>query len=342
MNSLRLIPEWLKKLPKVELHLHLEGSVRPEILRELARRWHVPLPAETLDGIKSWYADASDFSRFIPLYLTISRCLRTKEDLQFITQDLVQQLIAQNVLYCEVTYTPNTQWRQNGISFTDQWEVLRRVRDEARASGLGLNYVFDIVRNEPGQTGAWPTLEWTTGVFGSGAVALGLGGMEAGYPPELLATVFDEAAQRGIPAVPHAGETAGAESIWRALRALHAVRIGHGVRCLEDPLLVAELRERQIPLEVCPSSNVRLGVVRSWAEHPLKKLMDAGLCVTLNSDDPPLFDTTLTEEYHRAVQVFGLTEIDLKKLIRNAANAAFLSVEDNGVLLQKLDESPKQ
>ena len=315
---------WIHALPKVELHVHLEGSVRPEVLMELADRNHVVLPATSLAGIREWYATASDFRRFITLYLTISRCLRTAADLEFAARDFVQQQILQNVLYCEVTYTPFTQWRQNQLSFTAQWEVLQRVRHEAAANGLGMNYVFDIVRNEPLERGAWETVDWATSVHGAGLVALGLGGMEATYPPEPFAAVFDLAAQRGLPAVPHAGETAGAASVWGALRSLNAVRIGHGIRCLEDPILVEELRRRQIPLEVCPSSNVRLGVVAEWSVHPLKRLIDLGLNVTLNSDDPPLFDTTLTDEYHRAATTFQLTPTDLQDLVHRAAAAALL------------------
>jgi adenosine deaminase len=155
-------------------------------------------------------------------------------------------------------------------------------------------------------------------------VALGLGGIEAGNPAELFQEAFDRARAAGLPAVPHAGETAGADSVRIALRALKAQRIGHGVRCLEDPSLVEELRERQIPLEVCPTSNVCLGVAPSLDEHPLPRLLDEGLYVTINSDDPPMFNTTLTDEFLRAAQILGCDVETVEQLAINAVRASLL------------------
>jgi adenosine deaminase len=154
-------------------------------------------------------------------------------------------------------------------------------------------------------------------------VALGLGGAEVGHPPEKFAAAFARARAAGVPLVLHAGETVGPASIWGALEQ-GSVRVGHGVRCLEDPALVSELRERRIPLEVCPTSNVCLGVVPSFAEHPLPRLLDAGLYVTLNSDDPPMFNTTLTDEYLAAAATFALDRPAIEALVLNAARATLL------------------
>ncbi len=174
--------------------------------------------------------------------------------------------------------------------------------------------------------------DWAIESMGNGVVALGLGGPEVGNPPERYAEAFQRARDAGLPRVPHAGETVGPESIWGALNSLHADRIGHGVRCLEDPALVAELRERQIPLEVCPTSNVCLHVVPSLAEHPLPQLLASGLCVTLNSDDPPLFGTTLTHEYVAAAQTFGLGVDALEDLSRTALRVSFLPPDEKSRL----------
>jgi adenosine deaminase len=168
--------------------------------------------------------------------------------------------------------------------------------------------------------------------MGDGVVALGLGGPEIGNPPEKFSTAFVRARAAGLPGVPHAGETVGPESVWGALRALDPVRIGHGVRCLEDTALVEELRARQIPLEVCPTSNVCLGVAPSIAEHPLPRLLAEGLYVTLNSDDPPMFNTTLTNEYLAVAGAFGWGAAELERLTLNAVRAALLPAAERADL----------
>ena len=160
--------------------------------------------------------------------------------------------------------------------------------------------------------------------MGDGVVALGLGGPEVGNPPEKFAAAFARARAAGLPAVPHAGETAGPQSMWGALRGLGAVRIGHGVRCLEDPALVAELRARQIPLEVCPTSNVCLKVAPSLAEHPLPRLLAEGLYVTIGSDDPAMFNTTLTDEFLAIARAFHLSAVDIEKLVLSGVRASLL------------------
>ncbi len=160
--------------------------------------------------------------------------------------------------------------------------------------------------------------------MGAGVVALGLGGPERGYPPESFAEVFARAKAARLPAVPHAGDTVGPASIWGALKVLHAIRIGHGVRCLEDSLLVEELRKRRIPLEVCPTSNVCLGVAASLAEHPLPRLLEEQLFVTINSDDPPMFNTTLTDEYLKIAEVFHLGVDDIEQLVLNGVRASLM------------------
>ncbi|MFL5802996.1 MAG: adenosine deaminase, partial [Roseiflexaceae bacterium] len=191
--------------------------------------------------------------------------------------------------------------------------------------------VIDIPRNISAENGLL-VADWAIDGMGDGVIALGLGGPEIGNPPEKFAEAFARARAAGLPSVPHAGETVGPQSIWGALRALDAQRIGHGVRCLEDAALVAELRERQIPLEVCPTSNVCLGVAPSIAEHPLPRLIDEGLYVTLNSDDPPMFNTSLTGEYLAVARAYGWGAGELERLALNAVRAALLPAAEREAL----------
>jgi adenosine deaminase len=315
---------YLRALPKVELHVHLEGSIRPETLLKLAQRNSVPLPADTLDGLREWYT-FRDFPHFVDIYMTIARCLRTVEDIELVTREFLQGQAAQNILHSEVTYTAFTQLIQRELPLDDQLAAINRARRWGKEElGVTMLVIVDIVRERDSAAEALMIAEWAIRAHGNGVGALGLGGFENGHPPEKFTRAFDRAREAGLPCILHAGETGGAESIWGALRAGRSVRIGHGVRCLEDAALVTHLRETQIPLEVCPSSNVCLGVAPSWAEHPLPRLMAAGLYVTLNSDDPPMFSTTLNDEYVRAAQTFGWEAETFERLSLNAVRAALL------------------
>ncbi len=314
---------FIQAMPKVELHVHLEGSIRPETLLTLAQRHQVDLPAKTVEELQAWYT-FTDFPHFVEIYLTLSSCLRTPDDIELIGREFLAGQAAQNIRYSEVTYTAYTHYRSRKLPFQDQLAALNRARAWAEAEyGVSMGLIIDIPRDVSAEEGML-TAEWVIGGLGDGVIALGLGGPEVGHPPEKFAEAFARARAAGVPGIPHAGETMGPESIWGALRSLHAVRLGHGVRCLEDPALVAELRERQIPLEVCPTSNVCLKVVPDFARHPLPRLLAEGLYVTLNSDDPPMFNTTLTQEYLAAAQTFNLTVEALTGLVLNGVRASLL------------------
>ena len=325
------LESYIAAMPKVELHVHLEGAIRPETLLELARRNHVPLPADTIAGLHKWYS-FTDFPHFVEIYVAISACLRTPDDIELIAREFLAGQAAQNIRYSEVTYTAFTHYAHKNIAFRDQLAAINRARAWAAAElGVTMRLIIDISREQPTESGR-QVADWAIDAIGDGVVALGLGGPEVGNPPEKFQAAFDRARAAGLPSVPHAGETVGAASIWGALRALGAVRIGHGVRCLEDPALVEELRARQIPLEVCPTSNVCLGVAPSMAEHPLPRLLAAGLYVTLNSDDPSMFNTTLNGEYLAVASTFQLNVDDLERLALNAVQAALLPGADRTVL----------
>ncbi len=319
------LTEFIRRMPKVELHVHLEGSIQPETLLMLARRNRVQLPANDIAGLRKWYT-FTNFAHFIEIYLAISSCICAPDDIELIARDFLRGQAEQQIRYSEVTYTPYTHFSLNKkIPFADQFAALSRARDwAARELGVGVSWVLDISRNvrpiEHGVTVA----DWAISGMNNGVAALGLGGPEADYPPELFQAAFDHAHQNNLPSVPHAGETSGADSIWGSLKNLHAVRLGHGVRCLEDENLIAYLCEHQIPLEVCPSSNICLGVAPSLATHPLPKLLAAGLNVTINSDDPPMFNTTLTNEYLQIAATFGFDVTAIEQFVLNAVNAALL------------------
>lgn len=319
------LENFIRRMPKVELHVHLEGSIQPETLLELARRNQVTLPATTVEGLRQWYT-FTDFAHFIEIYITISSCICSAEDIELIAREFLRGQAAQNIQHSEVTFTPYTHFSLNRrIPFADQLAALSRARDWAAAEfGISVNWVLDISRNVRPVEHSLTVAEWVISGKENGVVALGLGGPEIGNPPELFAEAFNRVLAAGMASVPHAGETVGAESVRNALTILGAQRIGHGVRCLEDPTLVADLRERQIPLEVCPTSNVCLGVAASIAEHPLPRLLEAGLYVTINSDDPPMFNTTLTDEYLKITQAFDFGVETIEQLVRNAVRASLL------------------
>lgn len=314
--------DFIAAMPKAELHVHLQGATRPETLLKLAQRNGIRLPAADLDGMRAWYRFTTA-TRFFESYDLITTCFQSPADLELALVEFIQGQAAQNIRYTEVTYTPSRRW-----PFPEQLAALRRGREQGEAEyGVQVRFVIDIPREVTPDEGLM-IADWAISGMDAGVVAFGLGGSEAEDPAEKFVAAFDRARAAGLPAVPHAGETVGPHSIRAALDVLGAVRIGHGVRCLEDPALVTELRDRQIPLEVCPTSNICLGVCPSFEAHPLSQLLAEGLYVTVNSDDPPMFNTTLTAELQRSAAVFGLDRATVEALMFNAVQASFLPEGD--------------
>jgi adenosine deaminase len=313
---------FIQRLPKAELHVHLEGAIRPSTLLTLAGRHDVELPASDLDGLRRWFR-FRDFDHFVEIYLTVSRCLRDPEDFALLATDFLAGQARQNVTYSEAHFTIST----HAANGADPGEVLDAlagaIAQGERRFGARLRLIPDIVRNVAVEA-ADLTLEWALGARDRGvAVALGLSGFER-YSDQPFAAHFAEAERRGLRRVAHAGEHAGPESIRSALEVARAERIGHGVRAVEDPALVAELAARGVPVEVCPSSNLCLGVFPSLAEHSFDRLYRAGVRVSVNSDDPPFFDTTLTDEYRRLAGAFGYGAAELAGLAEAAFAQSFL------------------
>lgn len=328
---------YCKALPKIELHVHLEGSLRPEVLLRLAERNHIRLPFSCPEDWRS-LCNYRTFGDFAKVLLMGVYCLRRPEDFFDVAADMGAHMADQNILYSEVTWTPQF-YLDRGCSLDSILAALNEARAQAKVRfGVEMRWIPDLVRSYPRP--AWAITKWAShaDTRRGGVVALGLGGPEAGHPASGFAAHFEHARSRGLPANPHAGEGMGPESIREALQHLHPSRLGHGVRAIEDSALVAFLASKAVPLEVCVTSNIRLGVFPSYAKHPVKRLIDAGCRVSLNSDDPVLFQTTLANEYVHAVTRCGLSIGDLQRTITDALLASYLPDDEKismGMTLQR-------
>jgi adenosine deaminase len=311
-------------MPKVELHVHLEGSIRPETVLKLAQRNKVALPADTVEGLHGWYK-FRDFPHFVDVYVSVSKCIKTADDVELITREFLDGQKAQNILHSEVTYTASTIEKYNGIPWPDQLEALKRAREYGEKElGITCCFILDIVRGDSPERGL-EVAKWAVGAKDEGICALGLAGEEGRVKASHYQQAYDYAKDNGLPVIPHAGETQGAWSVQDVMDAMDPKRIGHAVQCLQDPAVVAELKQKGVTLEVCPSSNICLNVFPSLQAHPLPKLMQEGLKVTINSDDPPMFGTTLTDELIISEEAFQLGKEELKQLQLNAIDAALIS-----------------
>lgn len=326
---------FIARVPKAELHVHLEGSVRPATLRALARRHGVVLPAAIETALRESYR-FRDFDHFLAVYDLICDCIRTPDDLALIAYELGAAQAAQQIRYTEVTFTTCGRLRR-GLALDDQLAgVVAGAAQAEREFGVRLRFIADVVAEQT-IAEAWTLARWAVARQGEGLCALGLAGREAGRDAAALAPVFAYAHDAGLPLTLHAGETLGPESVWHALTTLHADRIGHGVRAIEDEKLIDLLHAMQTPLEVCPTSNVRLGVVATMAAHPVRRLWDAGLNLCINTDDPPMFATTLADEYRALARIHGFTLAEIAALVRNAVRAAFLPPREKRALLAEFE-----
>ncbi|MBO3744986.1 adenosine deaminase [Streptosporangiaceae bacterium NEAU-GS5] len=326
--------EFIAGLPKAELHVHHVGSASPRIVAELAARHEGSTPVPTDPARLAEFFTFRDFAHFIQVYVAVVDLIRTPDDLWALIHGVGGDLAAQHVRYAELTVTPYTHLL-NGFAPDQFCEVIEDARRRVEADyGTVLRWCFDI----PGELGvpaADATLDISLKQRPEGLISFGLGGPEAGIDRSLFAPHFAQAIAAGLHSVPHAGETTGADTVWHAIRELGAERIGHGIFSAEDPELMAYLAEHAIPLEVCPTSNVRTRAVASYADHPLPQLVEAGVPVTINSDDPPMFGTDLSREYGVAAELLGLDEEGVKDVARAAVRASFMP--DKSALLAEID-----
>lgn len=318
----------IRAMPKAEIHVHLEGAQSPETIWKLAQRNGVALPAKSLDEWMTFY-EFRDFNHFIEVYLAASRCIKTPEDFAEMTEDFHRYQASQNILYTEAFLSASV--FVDSMPWDELFDAFRLGLEAGRKKhGVEVRFIPDIARNFP--ESKQRVLDFTIAGFEKGLfLGLGLGGIERNFPPEMFADEFAEARRAGMHVVAHAGEGAGAASVRGAIETLGAERIGHGIRCLEDPSLVALLRERQVPIEVCPVSNYRTGVLDKAARHPIFRMVDEGLRCTVNSDDPPMFGTSLTNEYLYLANE-GMSWETLAQLSLNTLEATFLPESDRARL----------
>ncbi|WP_375492911.1 adenosine deaminase [uncultured Jatrophihabitans sp.] len=324
-------------LPKVELHVHHIGSASPRIVAELAARHAGSTPVPPDEALLEKYFTFTDFAHFITTYLSVVDLVRDAEDVWTLTYEIAREMAGQRIRYAELTLTPYSSIVR-GIAADAFCEAVEDARRRAAADfGVALAWCFDIP-GEAGVPAAEITLDVALRLRPDGLVSFGLGGPELGVPREQFAPFFAQATAAGLRSVPHAGESTGPETIWDALTHLGAERIGHGIAAARDPRLLAHLADAAIPLEVCPTSNVRTRSVPTIAEHPLPQLVAAGVPVSINSDDPPMFSTTLNAEYAVAAELLGANEAGVAELARAGVRHSFLDDVGKAALLAEIDD----
>ncbi|MEU8538657.1 adenosine deaminase [Streptomyces sp. NPDC048717] len=329
------LSSFIAGLPKAELHVHHVGSASPRIVAELAARHadsRVPADPEALRE----YFTFTDFAHFIDVYLSVVDLVRTPEDVRLLTFEVARDMARQNIRYAELTITPYSSVRR-GI---DEFAFMEAIEDARKAAetelGVLLRWCFDIP-GEAGLASAEETARLALDRRPEGLVSFGLGGPEIGVPRPQFKPFFDRARAEGLRSVPHAGETTGPETVWDAVRLLGAERIGHGTSAARDPELLAYLADQRIALEVCPTSNIATRAVDRMENHPLRRMVDAGVLVTINSDDPPMFGTDLNNEYAVAARLLELDERGLGALAKNAVEASFLDEAGKARLAGEID-----
>lgn len=332
MESSQRPRPFLISLPKAELHLHLEGSIEPPTLVELMQRHgnNGASPAE-VEQLYSY----SDFRGFLLAFKNVTEHLRTAEDYELITYRLMERLKSENVLHAEVYVSVGVNlWRKQ--DFAAIFEGLERGRERGeRDFGVSLLWIFDAVR-QFGAEKAERVLDLALRLRDRNVIGFGIGGDERQGPPELFKDVYARAADHGLHLTAHAGESAGPESIWGALN-LKAERIGHGLTAVQDAELIEELSQRQVPIEICVTSNLRTGCCAEVSQHPVRRYFDEGLMLTLNSDDPAMFRTSLAAEYELVQEAFGFSDDHLRELARNSFEASFLPAEKKIEFLNLFD-----
>ncbi len=309
---------WLNALPKAELHMHLEGSLEPELMFQLAERNHIKLPWDSVEALRSAY-DFNNLQEFLDIYYQGANVLQTEQDFYDLTWAYLQKCEEQNVIHVEPFFDPQTHTARGvsmEVAITGISEALGDARDLLGiSSGLILSFLRHLSEED-----AFHTLQQAM-PFRDLFFAVGLDSSELGHPPSKFTNVFAKARAEGLLAVAHAGEEGPPEYVWEALDLLKVSRIDHGVRAWEDPRLMARLIEEQIPLTVCPLSNTKLRVYQDMSEHPILQMLEQGAMVTVNSDDPAYFGGYLTENFQALHTGLGMTQQQAQRLAENSLNA---------------------
>jgi adenosine deaminase len=324
------LEDWFARVPKVELHLHLEGAIPHTTLWELIQKYGGDASVPSLDALAARF-QFRDFTHFLAMWIWKNQFLRTYEDFTFIAEAVARDLASQNIRYVEAFFSPS-RFAHYGLTTQKLAEAIRT--GLCRVPEVEVALVADLVRDH-GPARAAVTLREVHEVRDMGVIGVGIGGSEHLFPPQLFQEVFAQARRFGLRTTAHAGEAAGAESIWGAVRALGVDRIGHGTRAEEDEALLDYLAAHAIPLEMCPLSNVCTGVVPSIEKHPVRRYVDRGLVVTINTDDPKMFGNSLADEFRVLSECFGFTRQEIRTCILHGVQAAWLPPDRK----QKLTEA---
>ncbi len=314
--------DWFERVPKVELHLHLEGAIPLDTLWELVQKYGGDPAIPDVGALKRRFA-YRDFPHFIDTWIWKNQFLREYEDFTFFAEAFARDLAIQNIRYAEVFFSP-LDFAQYGLAVQGLAEAIRK--GLARVPETEIQLISDFGRDWGPEIAA-AALPQIAEVRDQGVIGIGIGGSEQKYPPEPFQNIYEEARHLGFHTTAHAGEAAGPESIWGAIRALKIERIGHGARAGEDERLLDYLAETQIPIEMCPLSNVRTGVVPSIEAHPVRRYFERGLAVTVNTDDPKMFGNSLAEEYRLLETCQGFTRDEIRSVILQGIRSTWLPEE---------------
>ncbi len=326
--------DFLQNIPKTELHLHIEGTLEPELMFEIGNRNGIDIPFDSVEDVRKAY-DFTDLQSFLDIYYQGANVLREERDFYDMTWAYLERVQKQNVRHVEIFFDPQTH-TDRGIHFqTVLVGINQALEDAEERFGMTSRLIMCFLRHLSADA-AMDTLQQSL-PFKESIIAVGLDSSEVGHPPEKFKEVFDRARAEGFLTVAHAGEEGPPEYIWQALDLLKVRRIDHGVRCMEDPDLVARLREERIPLTVCPLSNVKLCVFEEMASHNFKQLLEHDLCVTINSDDPAYFGGYMTENFVAAQEALDLSREDVYRVVRNSFEATFLDEDAKDELISELD-----
>jgi adenosine deaminase len=320
---------WYERIPKAELHVHLEGAIPHEGLFELIKKYGGDPSAPDVSALADRF-QYKDFPQFIERWIWKNNFLREYEDFTFIAESVARDFVRQRILYAEMFFSPSS-FTRRGLAVQELTQAVRI--GFSRVPGVRINLVADLVRNF-GPESELAVLKQLSEVRSLGVLGIGIGGSEHEFPPGPFKPVYEEARRMGFHTNAHAGEAMGAASIWDAIRYLQVERIGHGTRALEDVDLVQYLVEHKIPLEMCPVSNLRTRVVNNLSEHPIRRYFEAGVMVTVNTDDPKMFQTSLAEEYRLLEQQCGWTRTEICRLIQNAIESSWQPAEQKASLIE--------
>lgn len=324
----------IRQMPKAELHLHIEGSLEPELMFAIAQRNHIPLRFDSVEAVRQAY-NFHNLQSFLDIYYEGAQVLIHEQDFYDLTRAYLDKMAAENVRHVEIFFDPQTH-TERGVSFETVIKGIHRALNDAQnLHGISSRLILCFLRHLS-EEDAMRTLEQAL-PFKQWITAVGLDSSEVGHPPEKFKTVFDRARNEGLLTVAHAGEEGPPEYIWQALDLLKVSRIDHGVRCIEDAALVERLKQERMPLTVCPLSNIKLCVYDEMQQHNIKKLLEHGLCVMVNSDDPAYFGGYVTQNYLAVQEALNLSVEQLIQLSKNGFEASFLPEDEKQRYYNELD-----